>query len=65
MIKSLCDQSKDVFLRSSVEPHICSSVITPSAPHACPNFPKATGDGFFESPVMSDGEVVSAEYIGW
>ena len=65
LVVRLCSQSQDVFLRSSVEPHVCGAAVAPGLQHACPNFPKPTGDGYFESPVVLDGEQPSADYIGW
>ncbi len=65
VVAGLCAESPDVFLRSSVEPHLCADVVTPGVPHACPNFPKPNGDGFFATPVVQYGEEASASYIGW
>ncbi|MDQ1749309.1 MAG: hypothetical protein QOE71_365, partial [Pseudonocardiales bacterium] len=36
LIRGFCEDSFDVFLRSSVEPHICSLTPTTGQKHPCP-----------------------------
>jgi hypothetical protein len=65
LVRDLCSHSRDVFLRSTVEPHVCAASVTPGKMHACPNFPKPSGGGYFDTPVVVGGEAATAEYIGW
>jgi hypothetical protein len=67
LVKELCAESADVFLRSSVEPHVCDLTITPGSQHPCPNYPALSrpGNAAAGMPVVEFGERVTAEYIGW
>ena len=67
MTRSFCSESGDVFLHSSVEPHVCGLAITAGEKHPCPNFPVLSRPGNEElaMPVVAYGDPASAEYIGW
>lgn len=65
VVQRLCSESRDVFVRSTVEAHVCAAQVSTGTKHACPNFPKSDGSGYFETPVVVDGQAASADYIGW
>jgi hypothetical protein len=51
---------EDTFLRSSVEPHVCSGAVRDATQHACPNYPTAQA-----TPVVRVGAEATDEFIGW
>jgi hypothetical protein len=65
--QNFCSASSDVFLRSSVEPHVCSMTITAGDKHPCPNFPALSraGNKMMAMPVVAYGDPATPEYIGW
>ena len=67
IVRDLCAASYDVFLRSSVEPHVCATTSTAGEKHPCPNYPALSrpGNELLAMPVVVDGEPATAEYIGW
>ena len=62
-----CAASKDTFLRSTVEPHVCDLPLVGGTKHPCPNYPALSrpGNEALAMPVVAYGEAASADYIGW
>lgn len=67
LVKGLAAESQDVFLRSSVEPHVCGLPTVPGTRHPCPNYPALSrpGNERLAMPVVAHGEPASADFIGW
>jgi hypothetical protein len=65
--RGFCSESSDLFLRSSVEPHVCGMAIKEGQKHPCPTYPALSqpGNEALAMPVVVYGEPASAEYIGW
>lgn len=61
----MCALTRNVFLRSTVEPHSCDVAVIPGVHHACPNCPPPPGGWGFKVPVVLDGVQPTSEFIGW
>jgi hypothetical protein len=62
--RSHAARSGDVFLHSSVEPHVCQGTLVPRQRHACTNY-RGTGGELMAMAVIEHGDEAPDDFIGW